>query len=246
MGEDRVEIRIGTSGYSYGWNDGTPTPFEWYVGQGFDTVEINASFYRFPSARWVDTWLRAPSGFTFSIKANRAITHYYKLTGKAKALWERFRKTLARMDDEIAFWLFQMPPGFGPSERNIAAIKLFLDGWKPQGQPVVEFRRSEWWGWREALVGTGAAFCSVNAPGLPRDMVVMGDAVYLRLHGKKTWYSYVYSEVELKDIVRRMERLGARRKYLYLNNDHGMLPNGLYLLKLRNALKRGKPNVRDE
>jgi len=246
MSDDRTRIRIGTSGYSYGWNEGTPTPFEWYVTQGFDTVEINASFYRFPIARWVETWLKAPSGFTFSIKVNRAITHYCRLMGEAKSLWERFREPLGRMDERIVFWLFQMPPAFEPSELNIDAIKLFLDGWNLKGQPVIEFRSSEWWDAGKALAGTGAAFCSVNAPGLPRDIIAMGDAVYLRLHGKESWYSYVYSEAELKDMVWQMKKLDARRKYIYLNNDHGMLPNGLYLLKLCDELKRGKLNVREK
>ena len=76
-------------------------------------------------------------------------------------------------------------------------------------------------------------------------MIAMGDAIYLRLHGKEAWYSYLYSEVELKDIVRQVMELEARRKYIYLNNDHGMLPNGLYLLKICSALKRGKLNVQD-
>jgi len=240
-----LRIRIGTSGYSYNWNEGKPTPFEWYVDQGFDTVEVNASFYGFPNTRWVDTWLKAPDGFTFSIKVNRAITHYCRLRGEARDLWVKFREPLARMDENIAFWLFQMPPGFEPSDRNIDAIKLFLKGWDLCGQPVVEFREGEWWEVpsRKALEGTGAVFCSVNAPGLPRDLVAMGDAIYLRLHGKEAWYSYVYSEAELKELVGQVEKLEARRKYIYLNNDHGMLPNGLYLLDLCNPSIRGKLDV---
>jgi len=42
------KIRIGTSGYSYSWNKAKPDAFEWYIVQGFNSVEINYSFYRFP------------------------------------------------------------------------------------------------------------------------------------------------------------------------------------------------------
>jgi len=44
--------RVGTSGYTYSWNPGKPSPFEWYISRGFKTVEINASFYRFPRRSW--------------------------------------------------------------------------------------------------------------------------------------------------------------------------------------------------
>jgi uncharacterized protein YecE (DUF72 family) len=64
------EIKIGTSSYTYSWNKKKPTPFQWYVNQGFNSVEINASYYRFPTEAWLNTWLSiAPlDHFTFSIK----------------------------------------------------------------------------------------------------------------------------------------------------------------------------------
>ena len=40
-------IQIGTSGYTYSWNEKRPSPFTWYVKQGFNSVEINASYIDF-------------------------------------------------------------------------------------------------------------------------------------------------------------------------------------------------------
>jgi uncharacterized protein YecE (DUF72 family) len=42
-------ILVGTSGYTYSWNKGKPNKFEWYLDQGFNSVEINRNFYRFPT-----------------------------------------------------------------------------------------------------------------------------------------------------------------------------------------------------
>ena len=105
-------IKIGTSGYSYSWNKGKPSPFQWYVNQGFNSVEINASYYRFPMESWIDTWLSiSPDYFIFSIKVNRYITDYTRLKGeRALQLWDKFSKTLYRIQDKIDFWLFKMPP----------------------------------------------------------------------------------------------------------------------------------------
>ena len=57
-------------------------------------------------------------------------------------------------------------------------------------------------------------------------------AIYLRLHGTKTWYNYLYPEKRLKEIVSDMLGKQAQKKAIYLNNDHGMLENGLFLMKI--------------
>jgi uncharacterized protein YecE (DUF72 family) len=65
------KIRIGTSGYTYSWNKAKPDAFEWYISQGFNSVEINYSFYRFPQVTSIKIWQsKAPKDFTFSIKVH--------------------------------------------------------------------------------------------------------------------------------------------------------------------------------
>jgi uncharacterized protein YecE (DUF72 family) len=55
--------------------------------------------------------------------------------------------------------------------------------------------------------------------------------MYLRVHGYKEWYRYIYSQAELNTMISSIKKLKAYKKAIYLNNDHGMLENGLYLLK---------------
>ena len=82
-----VDLRIGTSGWSY---DDWVGPFypeslrtkkkDWleFYGKHFDTVEINSTFYRMPDdwmvKRWVDVGSSLDS-FEFSLKLPRAATH---------------------------------------------------------------------------------------------------------------------------------------------------------------------------
>jgi uncharacterized protein YecE (DUF72 family) len=77
----------------------------------------------------------------------------------------------------------------------------------------------------------GIVFCSVDAPGLTRTRIVTNNAIYLRIHGYKKWYSYIYSQAELDTMISSIKKLNADKKAMYLNNNHGMLENGLYLLK---------------
>jgi uncharacterized protein YecE (DUF72 family) len=229
-------IKIGTSGYTYSWNKAKPTPFQWYINQGFNSVEINASYYRFPTESWINTWLStAPDYFTFSIKVNRSITDYTGLKGeRALQLWNKFRSTLDRISDSIDFWLFKMPPKFKYTSENIEIVSKFFNKIKLDNnniKAVLEFRDPSWWNVIDKIAEIGIVFCSVDAPGLPRTRIVTNNAIYLRIHGYKKWYSYIYSQAELDTMMSSIKKLNADKKAMYLNNNHGMLENGLYLLK---------------
>lgn len=224
-------IRIGTSGYSYNWNQGQPTPFEWYLRQGFNSVEINASFYRFPTKNWLKTWLTAPTGFSFSIKVHRSITHYTRLKGRSHELWQRFRSLLSPIESKIDFWLFQLPPDYKFNDENLETIQYFIHGTQLASKAVVEFRDRSWWSKINDVEKMGVIFCSVNAPDLPKRLIAANGGLYLRLHGSTKWYNSIYSEKELDKIINKIKRLNSPKNAVYLNNDHGMLRNGLYLLK---------------
>ena len=87
-GRERAEIRIGCSGWNYAhWRNGVFYPprlpsARWldFYDKHFDTVEVNATFYRLPRvtsvARWVE---QSPPGFVFSVKASRYLTHIKRL-----------------------------------------------------------------------------------------------------------------------------------------------------------------------
>jgi uncharacterized protein YecE (DUF72 family) len=235
------KIRIGTSGYTYSWNKAKPNAFEWYISQGFNSVEINYSFYRFPTFASIRFWQsRAPTDFTFSIKVHRSITHYNKLKQpRSIQLWDQFSKIFEPLENKIDFWLFQMPANFKFKPENLERIRYFFNKEDIAHQiiirkkAVVEFRDSSWWNESafKEIEKVGITFCSVDAPGLPNEIISTSDAVYLRLHGTKTWYNYLYPEEKLKEIVSDMKSMQAQRKAIYLNNDHGMLINGLFLMR---------------
>lgn len=124
-----------------------------------------------------------------------------------------------------------MPPSFKYSNESMDRLKRFFVNAKLGKRAVVEFRHPSWWDHVKDVENTGAIFCSVSAPGLPRDTVATNDTVYLRLHGAEAWYTYVYSRGELDEILAAVKKLKARRNAIYLNNDQGMLENALYLLK---------------
>lgn len=51
------------------------------------------------------------------------------------------------------------------------------------------------------------------------------DVVYLRMHGRTGWYSHDYSEEELQEVAALLAESGARKAFVFFNNNHRMLEN---------------------
>lgn len=116
---------------------------------------------------------------------------------------------------------------------NLDRIRDFESKAKLGSRAVMEFRDSSWWSKPaiKEIESLDVAFCSVDAPELPTKLVSINDTTYLRLHGSNEWYNYVYSKKELDQLVSKIRKTGTNKNAVYLNNDHGMLKNGLYLLQ---------------
>jgi len=85
----KQSICVGCSGWRYWkWRDsfyeGVPQNdwFDYYLKR-FDTVEINASFYSWPTIAGVQSWRRQPGNkkFIYTVKVCELITHYQEVQG---------------------------------------------------------------------------------------------------------------------------------------------------------------------
>ena len=113
-----MAVHIGTSGWSYDhWENvlyppGLPAKdrLKHYVAR-FSTVELNASFYRWPRDTTFAGWnRRLPAGFSMSVKAPRGLTHARKLY--QPEVWvERIERCWHELGDKRAVLLVQLPPG---------------------------------------------------------------------------------------------------------------------------------------
>ena len=102
-----MNVRVGTSGYNYAAWKGSFYPADLaaakmlpYYGARFGTVEINATFYRMPTAKTLGGWDAAtPESFVFALKAPQRITHFGRLRGITLRLVE-LREPLVHWPDE--------------------------------------------------------------------------------------------------------------------------------------------------
>ena len=125
-------IEIGTSGWSYDHWDGVLYPvglpardrLAHYVA-AFDTVELNASFYRWPKLATFASWRRRlPDGFQLTVKAPRGLTHAKRLY--APEVWvERICASWHELRDRRGVLLVQLHP---QHQRDDARLSYFWRG----------------------------------------------------------------------------------------------------------------------
>jgi uncharacterized protein YecE (DUF72 family) len=190
--------------------------------QRFDTVELNASFYRWPRDSSFASWRRRlPTGFQLSVKAPRGLTHAKRLY--APETWaDRVSGCWHELGDRRGVLLVQLPPG---QVRDDARLDYFLGRLPWWMRAAVELRHPSWVDDAvfELLRRHGAAYCVMSGAGLPCVLRATAPFVYVRLHGPDPHWLYAgsYSDDDLRwwaERVREWEAMG-QDVYVYFNND---------------------------
>ena len=219
-----MEIYVGTSGWFYDWNEGKN--FDWFVkNSGLNSVELNASFYRFPFPNQIKSWSKKCKNIRFAVKVHRKITHNLKLKKEAKDVWYDFKNLFSPLEKNIDFYLFQMPPSF--SLNYFDRIVEFFKGEKNKRKFAIEFRHNDWFNGKvvKEIEKIGLVFVSVDSPKIKSFIVKTNNIIYLRFHGRTNWYNHNYSKKELTEIGKKVKKLNPEKIYAYFNNNHNMLSN---------------------
>jgi len=230
-------VYVGTSGWSYDWN---PDGFDWYVANSkLNSVELNASFYRFPFPNMVSSWSRkTPEGFRWAIKVNRLITHIFRFNEKAILNWKKFKAIFKPLDARVDFYLFQLPPSATPKPSFLQRLETFISEANLGARFALEYRNQQWFKqdltkWAEKL---GITVVSLDSPDFPTDIFNVNGQVYVRMHGKTAWYSHCYDESELSDMAKAIKKANPEKAYVYFNNNHDMLNNAQKMLEITSKL----------
>ena len=215
---------LGTSGYDYPEWRGVFYPadlkrkdFLIFYSTVFNALELNFSFYGMPTAQRIFSFYERSEGrLSFSIKANRSLTHEVSRSWKNDA--KEFKQAVFPVyeKDALCALLFQFPETFTYTKENRLYLAELLKEF--DGLPcVVEFRCRNWLQER-VLAGleernaslvfcdmpmqhlaqtsiiskyaNGAERCMPRHPLVNADCTV-GKTAYIRLHGRNenAWYA---------------------------------------------------------
>jgi uncharacterized protein YecE (DUF72 family) len=219
-------MRIGCSGWSYShWQGRLYQPtlpasrwLERYT-ECFDTVEVNATFYRLPKRGTVARWAKiTPDEFCFAVKGSRYLTHVRRLRDLPDGV-ARLVELLEPLSasGKLGPLLWQLPPTFRRDDERLATALAAL----PRGRQALEFRDPSWFteDVYSLLREHKVALVVADRAGLPEaPWVDTAGWWYLRLHHGRSGRRGNYSAAELR---RWADRIAAVKQdvYCYFNND---------------------------
>ncbi|MCD1294548.1 DUF72 domain-containing protein [Methanocella sp. CWC-04] len=248
-----MPVLIGTSGWSYDDWVGTFYPphlkkEEWlsYYARFFKTTEINSTYYSFPTAAVVNSWISKASGFSgfeYSVKFPKRVTHDSLLSDVSHAL-EFEEKVLSPLSDSgyLGGVLIQLSPYFKmiDEERttdHLSRLQSLLESLDTKKfDYAIEFRHRSWLedkglnaGVRDLLQRSGVAVCAVDGPSMPGMIEDTADHAYIRFHGRNPdiWYG------KDRDMKGRMNRYD----YVYREEELAPWKGRLGSLKAKGAVR---------
>lgn len=177
------------------------------------------TFYRFPKPETLKGWLeKTPPNFTFTLKANRQITHLKRIKG-VKSEVRYFYILADSLKEKLGCILFQLPPSL---TLDLELLKEFLSILSPAHKNVIEFRHESWYVEKvyELLKSYNTVFCTVSSAKVPKTIFETGETSYFRFHGITGGYRHNYSDEELKEWAEAIKKTKAKECYVYFNNDY--------------------------
>ncbi len=246
-------VLLGTSGWSYRewigpfYRKKEKSMLRAY-SKVFETVEIDSTFYAYPSKGMVMGWVKySPDDFVFAAKLPKLITHE-KMLNLEEGVEEdlnRFCELIRPLllNGKLGCLLIQLPPKYS---YDLEHLENFFRILPKEFKFAIEFRNLSWMKnetWK-LLKNYGVAYTNVDEPLLPPEVQVTSDFAYFRWHGHGTrpWFNYRYNLEELKPWIPRVCKTakGVKKVYGYFNNHfHGYaVENCLQVLEMLGVLKQ--------
>jgi uncharacterized protein YecE (DUF72 family) len=224
-------VLVGCSGWVYRDWRGPVYPadvpqrrwFEHYAAR-FDTVELNATFYRLPSVSAVESWAaQAPRDFVYAAKLGAFGSHRMKLRDASSWLPNHLDR-VCRLGDALGPTLVQLPPRW---HRDVGRLDEFLSVAPRALRWAVEVRDGSWLhdDVYAVLERHRAALCIHDLlPGHP--WIRTTDWTYVRFHGPDAATRTYTGRYGGRRLWRPAERIRAWADsgddaYVYFNNDVG-------------------------
>lgn len=202
-----TEYLIGTGGWAYFKILGKSSLKA--HSENFNFVEVNYTFYKYPSVEMVERWRRTvPNDFTFTVRCHQDLTHRtgFKPVDQAYAVFSRMIGICRILD--APFLHFLTPASCVFDDTKIRQAEDFLSTINLKGVRLAWEVRSTT---TAKLITLMEDFGIVHSVDLSREEpAYKSDVIYSRVFGKGKHNIYQFTDEELIEIDQRILRAEAK------------------------------------
>lgn len=203
---------------------GTKDELAYYSTQ-FNSVELNATFYKMPSPEQVLEWKdKTPGDFKFFPKVNQSVSHYRRLKDVEEPV-TRFTTAVLNFGEKLGMSFLQMHDNYKP--KDFDRLASFVKDWPQEIPLAVELRNQEWFDDRQVFEKTMSLFEAHNITNIIVDTAGRRDMLHMRLTTPNAFIRYVGANAEsdytrLDDWLERLTEwkdAGLQNLYFFVHQN---------------------------
>ncbi|MDM1071753.1 DUF72 domain-containing protein [Empedobacter brevis] len=196
-----------------------------YYSTQFNSIELNATYYRSPSKENVETWAKkTPKDFKFFPKIPQSISHYGRLQNVTDKL-NQYLDAVALFEDKLGMIFLQMHENFAP--KDFEKLQYFIENF-PKGYPLaVELRHEEWFSNEENFNQLVKLFEDHHISNIIVDTAGRRDMVHMRLTSNEAFVRFVGANIpsdyerldEWIEIIKLWKAEGLQKLYFFIHQN---------------------------
>lgn len=224
---------------------GTKDELQYYATQ-FNSVELNATFYRIYPPSQFETWYeKTPENFKFFPKITQEVSHLRRLGDAAYPYLDQYLEGAVHLKEKLGTIFLQMHDNFGP--KNWDRVENFVKYWPKDLPLAMEFRHTDWFNDKQVAQELYYLLQENNISNVLVDTAGRRDIMHMRLTNNEAFIRYVGANHEtdygrLEDWVDRLVEWrgkGLRNIYFFVHQNMELsspLLSAYFIAKLNKKL----------
>lgn len=194
--------------------------------QHFNSIELNATFYKIPSLKQTQEWKsKVGKNFLFSPKISNSISHIHRLKNTEERM-EWFLKGIAGFGENLGPVFLMLHPGMAP--KSLGTIETFIKALPKEIKLFVELRHE---GWFESAEVSNEIFSMLEKNGagaVITDTAGRRDCVHMRLTTPEAFIRFEGNDLHPTDYTRvdawiqrikKWMETGLSRVYFFMHQN---------------------------
>lgn len=160
-----------------------------YYSSQFNSIELNATFYRIFPAEQFSTWYdKTPKGFKFFPKLNQEISHWKRLQNTQEVV-ENYLYNASNLKEKLGTVFLQMNDNFAP--KDFDRVVAFVENWPKEIPLAMEFRHTNWYNDKAVAEDLYQLLEENNISNIVVDTAGRRDIMHMRLTNANAFVRYV-------------------------------------------------------